>query len=73
MFDLDRRGLLERRGHNRQERYRSASRDRRAPGHRPDQLAGGDMFEGIAIYNVLREHPQEVTVQVMGMAASAAS
>jgi ATP-dependent protease ClpP protease subunit len=35
--------------------------------------AGGDMFEGIAIYNVLREHPQNITVKVMGMAASAAS
>lgn len=35
--------------------------------------AGGDMFEGIAIYNVLREHPNAVTVKVMGMAASAAS
>lgn len=34
---------------------------------------GGDMFEGIAIYNVLREHPQNVTIKVMGMAASAAS
>lgn len=34
---------------------------------------GGDMFEGFAIYNVLREHPYDVTVKVMGMAASAAS
>lgn len=34
---------------------------------------GGDMFEGIAIYNVLREHPQDVTIKVMGIAASAAS
>lgn len=34
---------------------------------------GGDMFEGIAIYNVLREHKQEITVQILGMAASAAS
>lgn len=34
---------------------------------------GGDMFEGIAIYNLLREHPGEVTVNVMGLAASAAS
>ncbi|MCV0371083.1 head maturation protease, ClpP-related [Filomicrobium sp.] len=34
---------------------------------------GGDMFEGIAIYNLLREHPAKVTVQVMGWAASAAS
>jgi ATP-dependent protease ClpP protease subunit len=34
---------------------------------------GGDMFEGIAIYNVLREHPHPVTIKVMGMAASAAS
>lgn len=34
---------------------------------------GGDMFEGIAIYNVLREHPQNITIKVMGLAASAAS
>jgi ATP-dependent Clp protease protease subunit len=34
---------------------------------------GGDMFEGIAIYNLLREHPAKVTVDVMGWAASAAS
>ena len=34
---------------------------------------GGDVFEGLAIYNLLREHPAEVTVRVMGMAASAAS
>lgn len=34
---------------------------------------GGDLFEGIAIYNLLREHPARVTVDVMGMAASAAS
>lgn len=34
---------------------------------------GGDMFEGLAIYNLLREHPAEVTVRVMGVAASAAS
>lgn len=34
---------------------------------------GGDMFEGIAIYNLLREHPAKVIVDVMGWAASAAS
>lgn len=34
---------------------------------------GGDVFEGIAIYNLLREHQGEVTVRVLGMAASAAS
>lgn len=34
---------------------------------------GGDLFEGIAIYNVFRDHPGEVTVRVVGMAASAAS
>lgn len=34
---------------------------------------GGDMFEGIAIYNRLREHSQEVTTKVLGLAASAAS
>ncbi|MFK3718636.1 head maturation protease, ClpP-related [Pseudomonas fulva] len=34
---------------------------------------GGDMFEGIAIYNRLLEHSQKVTTKVLGMAASAAS
>jgi ATP-dependent Clp protease protease subunit len=34
---------------------------------------GGDFFEGIAIYSLLREHPHNVTVKVMGLAASAAS
>lgn len=34
---------------------------------------GGDMFEGLAIYNMLREHDGEVTVKVLGLAASAAS
>jgi ATP-dependent Clp protease protease subunit len=49
----------------------------RAIGDRPVEVQlnspGGDMFEGIAIYNALREHQQEITVKVMGMAASAAS
>ena len=34
---------------------------------------GGDMFEGIAIYNRLLEHSQKVTTKVLCMAASAAS
>jgi len=34
---------------------------------------GGDMFEGLAIYNLLAEHPGVVNVRVMGIAASAAS
>jgi len=34
---------------------------------------GGDFFEGIAIYNLLREHPAKVKVKVMSLAASAAS
>lgn len=49
----------------------------RAIGDKPVEIQvnspGGDMFEGIAIYNVLREHPQDITIKVMGMAASAAS
>ena len=49
----------------------------RAIGDKPIEVQinspGGDMFEGIAIYNVLREHSQPVTVKIMGMAASAAS
>lgn len=34
---------------------------------------GGDMFEGLAIYNILREYEGRVTVKVLGIAASAAS
>lgn len=34
---------------------------------------GGDFFEGVAMYNLLREHPAQVTVNVLGLAASAAS
>ncbi len=34
---------------------------------------GGDLFEGLAIYNLLREHEGEVTIKVLGLAASAAS
>lgn len=34
---------------------------------------GGDFFEGVAIFNLLRQHPHKVTVKVMGLAASAAS
>jgi ATP-dependent protease ClpP protease subunit len=34
---------------------------------------GGNMFEGLAIFNALREHPRKVTVRVLGIAASAAS
>lgn len=49
----------------------------RAIGDRPVEVQinspGGDMWEGLAIYNVLREHSQPITVKVMGMAASAAS
>lgn len=34
---------------------------------------GGDFFEGLAIYNLLREHKGDVTVKVLGIAASVAS
>lgn len=34
---------------------------------------GGDVYEGITILNLLRDHPGNVTVQVDGLAASAAS
>lgn len=34
---------------------------------------GGDYFEGLAIYELLRQHPAKVTVKVLGLAASAAS
>ncbi|MBO0749997.1 MAG: Clp protease ClpP, partial [Porphyrobacter sp.] len=34
---------------------------------------GGNYFDGVAIYNLLRRHDADVTVQVLGIAASAAS
>lgn len=34
---------------------------------------GGDVFEGIEIYNYLKDHPSNVTVEVTGVAASAAT
>lgn len=34
---------------------------------------GGDYFEGLAIYNMLREHEGRVTIKILGIAASAAS
>ena len=56
---------------------KSVTAQLRAIGNRPIEVQinspGGDMFEGIAIYNVLREHAQAVTIKIMGMAASAAS
>lgn len=49
----------------------------RAIGNKPVTVEinspGGDFFEGLAIYNVLREHPKNVTVKILGLAASAAS
>lgn len=56
---------------------KSMSRALRAAGDRDVRVQinspGGDMFEGIAIYNLLRGHKAKVTVEVMGWAASAAS
>jgi ATP-dependent protease ClpP protease subunit len=34
---------------------------------------GGDAFDGLAIYQAIKDHPARVTVQVDGLAASAAS
>lgn len=34
---------------------------------------GGDVFDGIAIYNLLRDHPANITAYIDGIAASAAS
>lgn len=34
---------------------------------------GGNFFDGLAIYNLLRNHSKPVTVQIVGMAGSAAS
>lgn len=49
----------------------------RAIGRKPVTVSinspGGDYFQGLAIYNLLRDHPAEVTVKIVGIAASAAS
>lgn len=48
-------------------------------GQHPGRIAmrinspGGDAFEGIAIYNLLKQNPARVEVQIDGVAASAAS
>lgn len=34
---------------------------------------GGDVFQGVEIYNYLKDHPSKITVEVMGNAASAAT
>ncbi|SEM69154.1 ATP-dependent protease ClpP, protease subunit [Bosea lupini] len=34
---------------------------------------GGNFMEGVAIYNMLRQHPEAVTVKILGIAASAAA
>ncbi|MBU5386934.1 Clp protease ClpP, partial [Citrobacter cronae] len=34
---------------------------------------GGDVFEGLAIYNLLKNHPARIVVTVDGVAASMAS
>lgn len=34
---------------------------------------GGDFFEGVAIYNMLRQDERKITVRVLGLAASSAS
>ncbi|MCW3780273.1 head maturation protease, ClpP-related [Defluviimonas salinarum] len=34
---------------------------------------GGSVFEGFAIYNELRKHPERIHVEIMGIAASAAA
>lgn len=53
------------------------ARQLRAAGNTPVQVVinspGGDVFEGLAIYNVLRAHKAEVSVKIVGLAASAAS
>lgn len=53
------------------------ARQLRNAGERPVEVVinspGGDVFEGLAIYNALREHKAEVTVKIIGLAASAAS
>ena len=34
---------------------------------------GGSLFHGSEIYTILKEHPKNVTIKILGVAASAAS
>jgi ATP-dependent protease ClpP protease subunit len=49
----------------------------RSIGNKPIEVninsVGGNVFEGIAIYNLLAQHSEKVTVNIVGIAASAAS
>lgn len=38
-----------------------------------DQLPGGAVFDALAMFNALRQHPANIEVSIMGVAASAAS
>ena len=53
------------------------SAELKAIGNKPVEIninsGGGNFFEGIAMYNVLREFASKVTIKVIGLAASAAS
>ena len=57
----------------------SFSKDLKALGNDLKQInlhihsPGGDVFDGIAIYNLLKKHPANVTVYIDGLAASMAS
>lgn len=57
----------------------SFSKDLKALGNDLKQInlhihsPGGDVFDGIAIYNLLKNHPANVTVYIDGLAASMAS
>ncbi len=54
--------------------FASALADVTAPGIKLHVASlGGDIFDGIAIFNSLRTHPARITVQVDSMAASIAS
>lgn len=56
---------------------RRVSQQLKALGEKPVTVninsPGGDFMEGLAIYNLLRQHPGDVTVRILGEAASAAS
>ena len=58
---------------------KSFSKDLKALGGNLKQInlhihsPGGDVFDGIAIYNLLKNHPANVTVYIDGLAASMAS
>lgn len=60
-------------GNNTVKRVSAALRSINGPATVNINSPGGNFWEGLAIYNTLRNYPHKITVQIVGMAASVAA